>query len=138
MSSIFAKAQPAVRKESRRVSIITAIGVLLMWAGFLVCHLITPESVPFNYTVILGGLCGGIVAVLNFFMMGLAVQDVASSSDAELARMKMSSSYKQRLLIQVLWIIVAIIAPCFQFAAGIAPLLFPSIGIKLLTVAGKI
>ena len=28
----------------------------------------------------------------------------------------------------ILWVIVAIVAPCFQFVAGIAPLLFPGTG----------
>jgi len=28
------------------------------------------------------------------------------------------------------WVILAIVLPCFQFAAGIAPLFFPSLGIK--------
>jgi hypothetical protein len=40
-------------------------------------------------------------------------------------------SYSQRMLLQIIWIIIAIAAPCFHFAAGIAPLFFPSIGIKL-------
>lgn len=31
MSSIFDKVQPAVKKETRRVAIITAVGLVLMW-----------------------------------------------------------------------------------------------------------
>ena len=45
--------------------------------------------------------------------------------------MRLKSSYTQRMLLQILWVIAAVAAPCFQFAAGIAPLLFPSFGIKL-------
>jgi hypothetical protein len=40
-------------------------------------------------------------------------------------------------MLQILWIIAAIAAPCFQFVAGIAPLMFPSLGIKALAVTGK-
>lgn len=45
----------------------TAAGVAVMWCVFLALHLVIPEKVPFDYTVILGGLFGGAVAVLNFF-----------------------------------------------------------------------
>ena len=36
MSSIFDKVQPAVKKETRKVAMITAVGLVLMWiAAFL-------------------------------------------------------------------------------------------------------
>ena len=47
-----------------------------------------PEKVPFDYTVILGGLGGGAVAVLNFFLMGLTVQKAAACEDEGSARMR--------------------------------------------------
>lgn len=136
--SVFGEVQPAVKKETKRVAAITAAGVVIMWIVFGVLHLVIPEQIPFNYTVILGGLGGGIVAVLNFFFMGLAVQKVASAADEDSARTKMKASYSQRMMMQMLWVIVAIVAPCFQFAAGILPLLFPSAGIKLLGIMKKI
>lgn len=128
------KVQPAVKKETLRVAGFTAAGVILMWVLFGVFHLIQPEAVPFDYTVFLGGIGGGIVAVLNFFLMGLTVQSVAAAPDEDTARTKMKASYTQRLMLQMLWVIVAIVAPCFQFVAGIAPLLFPSLGIKTLAL----
>lgn len=137
MKDVWKDVQPAVKKETKRVAVMTCAGVVLMWIAFVVFHGITPESVPFNYTVILGGLCGGIVAVLNFFLMGLTVQKVAAQSDEDTARTQMRVSYRQRLMLQILWIVAAIAAPCFQFAAGIAPLLFPSLGIKAMAVFGK-
>ena len=60
--------QPAVRKETEHVMVYTAAGVAVMWCVFLALHLVMPEKVPFDYTVILGGLFGGAVAVLNFFL----------------------------------------------------------------------
>ena len=59
--SIFEKAAPAVRKETKRVAVITLVCVLIMWAVFLVGHLIVPDKIPFDYRVILGGIGGGIV-----------------------------------------------------------------------------
>lgn len=134
MSSILNNVQPAVKKETKRVVKITAVGLILMWILFAVLHFTMPDKVPLDYTVFLGGIGGGAVAVLNFFLMGLAVQKAASASDEGTARMKLKASYSQRFLMQILWVILAIVAPCFHFVAGIAPLLFPGTGIKIMGI----
>ena len=134
MSSILDNVQPAVKKETKRVVKITAVGLILMWILFAVLHFTMPDKVPLDYTVFLGGIGGGAVAVLNFFLMGLAVQKAASASDEGTARMKLKASYSQRFLMQILWVILAIVAPCFHFVTGIAPLLFPGTGIKIMGI----
>ena len=134
MSSILDNVQPAVKKETKRVVKITAVGLILMWILFAVLHFTMPDKVPLDYTVFLGGIGGGAVAVLNFFLMGLAVQKAASASDEGTARMKLKASYSQRFLMQILWVILAIVAPCFHFVAGIAPLLCPGTGIKIMGI----
>ena len=134
MSSILDNVQPAVKKETKRVVKITAVGLILMSILFAVLHFTMPDKVPLDYTVFLGGIGGGAVAVLNFFLMGLAVQKAASASDEGTARMKLKASYSQRFLMQILWVILAIVAPCFHFVAGIAPLLFPGTGIKIMGI----
>lgn len=137
MKKIFSDVQPAVKKETTKVAASTLIGVVLMWIGFAVFHFIFPEKIPFDYTVFLGGIGGGIVAVLNFFLMGLAVQKVAATEDEEMGRMRMKASYSRRMLLQILWIIAVAVAPCFALVAGLLPLLFPSIGIKLRGILKK-
>ena len=134
MSSILDNVQPSVKKETKRIIKITIVGLILMWILFAVLHFAMPDKVPLDYTVFLGGIGGGAVAVLNFFLMGLAVQKAASASDEGTARMKLKASYSQRFLMQILWVILAIVAPCFHFVAGIAPLLFPGTGIKLMGI----
>ena len=134
MNKFIDRLQPAVKKETKRITVVTFFGVVLMWAVFAVLHLVTPESVPFDYTVILGGIGGGFIAVLNFFLMALTVQSVASLTDEDTAKKQMKVSYRQRLLLQIVWMIVAMTVPCFQVVAGIAPLLFPSFGIKAMAV----
>ena len=134
MSSILDNVQPAVKKETKRVVKITAVGLFLMGILFAVLQFTMPDKVPLDYTVFLGGIGGGAVAVLNFFLMGLAVQKAASASDEGTARMKLKASYSQRFLMQILWVILAIVAPCFHFVAGIAPLLFPGTGIKIMGI----
>lgn len=137
MSSFWNNVQPAVRKETKKVAASTLVGVIVMWIVFAVLHMALPEKIPLDYTVFLGGICGGIIAVLNFFLMGLTVQKVAASTDEDAARSRMRASYSQRMMLQMLWVIVAIVAPCFQFAAGIIPLLIPGFGIKLMGIFKK-
>ena len=127
---MFQNLQPAVKKETKRVAVMTAIGLVLMWIAFFLLHLFLPEKVPFNYTVILGGLGGGLVAAGNFFLMALAVQKAAGETDEGTARNRIKASYSQRMMLQMLWAVLAIALPCFQFVAGILPLLFPSFGIR--------
>lgn len=98
---------------------------------FFVLHLIWPDDVPFDYTVFLGGICGSVIAILNFFLMALTVQNVASMEDRDKAAKLMRGSYSKRLMLQCLWIVAVIFAPCFQLFAGILPLLFPSTGLKV-------
>ena len=136
MSSPGRKLAPAIRKETRGVAVYTCVGMVIMWAGFGLGHFLMPDQVPFDYRVILGGICGGAVAVLNFFLMALTVQKVTSTEDEQLARGYMKTSYSRRMLMQMLWVIIAIAAPCFQFAAGLLPLLFPGAGIKLTGILG--
>ncbi len=127
---------PAIRKETMRVALYVVIGVAVMLVVFAILHAKFPERIPFDYTVILGGVCGGIVAVLNFFLMGITVQKVTDTEDEADARAMMKASYSRRMLMQGCWVVLAIILPCFQFAAGLIPLLFPGIGIKIANLAG--
>ena len=137
MSGLLENVQPAVKKETKRVVMITGAGLILMWILFAILHFTMPDKVPFDYTVILGGIGGGVIAVLNFFLMGLAVQKAASATDEGTATMKLKASYSQRFMMMILWVIAAIVAPCFQFVAGIAPLLFPGTGLKFVGIFHK-
>jgi hypothetical protein len=133
------KIQPAVKTETGRIAIATAIGVLIMYVVFFVLHMVVPNWAPFDIKVILGGIGGFIVAVGNFFWMALTVQKVASMEDEKAARSTMGVSYRYRTLIQLLWVILAIVVPVFNLVAGIVPLFIPSLFIKLRGIisAGK-
>lgn len=137
MSYMFAKVQPAVKKETRKVAVGTFVCVVFMWVVFGVGHLINPQTIPFDYTVFLAGAGGGVIAVLNFFLMGLTVQQVVSVQEEKQAAAKMKISYSRRMLFQVLWCILVLSFPCFQFAAGLFPLLFPNLVIKAVGIFGK-
>jgi len=137
MSKFLENVQPAIKTETKKVAVGTGICLVIMWVVFFVLHMFLPEKVPFDYTVILGGICGGFVAVLNFFMMGLTVQKVVDTADEDAAKLKMKSSYSRRMLMQMVWGILAITLPCFHLVAGVAPLLFPSIAIKVQGIIRK-
>lgn len=129
--------QPAVKKETQKVVIYTVMGVSLMWIVLFLLRPAMPDKIVFDYTTILAGIIGGGVAVLNFFLMGISVQNIAATEDQDLAKKKMKTSYSQRMALQLIWVVIAIAAPCFYFVAGILPLLFPSLGIKLMAVIKK-
>jgi hypothetical protein len=126
------KLQSAVKKETVAVATGTGIGCLALIALFLVFYLIFPESsVKFDYRVVLGALVGGAVAVANFFLMAVTVQNVVNVTNRDDALRMMRVSYRNRMLMRGIWIIIAIVAPCFNYAAGIIPLFIPSFVIKL-------
>ena len=129
--------QPAVKKETQKVVIYTVVGVILMWVVLFLLRPAMPDKIVFDYTTILAGIIGGGVAVLNFFLMGISVQNIAATEDQDLAKKKMKTSYSQRMALQLIWVVIAIAAPCFYFVAGILPLLVPSLGIKLMAVIKK-
>lgn len=140
------KLQPAVKAETGKIALWTGLGVLIMFAVFFVLHMVIPKdwtpfhyNVPFDYKVILGGIGGFLVAVGNFFGMALTVQKVTSMDDDKAARLAMAASYRNRFMLQALWMILAIVVPIFNAVSGIVPLLFPTIYIKLRGIisAGK-
>ena len=161
--------QAAVKKETGFITAGTLGACAVLILVFYLLHKIMPKSVPFGYTVVLGALCGGIVASLNFFLMSISVQRIAEatkgydlspkpapeedakteeSSEGTAENIKaddtpqipqelrdrayaiMKTSYRGRMLMQLAWVVLAIVLPCFQFVAGIAPLFFPSLLIK--------
>lgn len=64
------KVQPAVRQETAKVGLGTAILSALMVAVFALLGRL-------DYRVVLGTLLGGCSAMLNFFLMALSVQQAA-------------------------------------------------------------
>lgn len=86
----------------------------------------------FDYTVVLGGIFGGILALGNFFFMALAsnaAADKAAEQDVKAGKSAMKVSYRMRLLIiGVLLFLLAKSGHC-NVIALVCPLffVFPSI-----------
>ena len=63
--------------------------------------------------------------------------DIREQSD-EQAYKSMKISYRYRSMAQLLWIVLAMVLPFVNAAAGIIPLFFPSLSIKLINILGII
>ncbi|MCD8083520.1 MAG: ATP synthase subunit I [Clostridiales bacterium] len=131
------KVQPAVKKETGRIAAGTAAATLVMFLVFFALHQVWPAVAPFDYRVIVSGVIGAAVAVGNFFLMGLTVQRVTAMTDQELATKTMRASYSKRNTAQGVWIILALVLPVFNGAAGVIPLFFPGLCIKLRALTGR-
>ena len=133
------KLQKAVKKEAGIIAIAVAVGVLVMYLVFFCLNMVVPDWAPFDIKVILGGIGGYLIAVGNFFWMAVSVQKVASIEDEDRARKTMGVSYRYRTMIQLVWVILAIVVPAINPVSGIVPLFIPSIVIKLRGIisAGK-
>jgi len=122
--------QEAVKKETGFISAgcLCLTGVMLLL--FFILNRYFPEQIPFGRKVIISGILGCIVAILNFFWMAVTVQKVTSIEDEARARGVMALSYRNRMLMQLLWVVLAFALPVFNGAAGLIPLFIPSVLIK--------
>ena len=126
------KLQKAVKQETRFVAATTGAGCLVMLLLFYILHRTgILGRVPFGPPEIVSGVIGWFIATLNFFMMAVSVQKVASLEDQRQARQAMTVSYRYRTILQIAWAAVSILVKFFNPAAGIIPLFIPSIMIKL-------
>ena len=82
-------------------------------------------------------LIGALVAIGNFAGICLVVQKIIDEQDEKRRKAKLQLSYNGRMLLQAVWVVVAIAAPCFQAFASILPLFFPRITIYYLQITGK-
>ena len=129
------KLQPESKKELTRILCGAAICTAVMWVVFAALGLV--GWVRFDLKLVLSSLVGDAVAVGNFAGICFMVQKVIDEQDEKRRKAQLQASYNTRMLIQAVWIIVAIAAPCFQPFAGILPLLFPRITIYYLQITGK-
>ena len=123
------KLQPAVKKETAHIALGVAVGVAVMLAVFALLG-------RFDYTVALGGVLGGVVAVANFLLLGLTVQKITNEANAERGQKLMQFSYSMRMLVMALWLILAVSMPFLHWVAAALPLLFPRLTIAVMQLTG--
>lgn len=129
--------QSASRKEIKRIAIGTAVCDAILVA---VLFLFSQFGIgAFSLGRILLGIVGGsAVAILNFTIMCLTVQKAVDISDQKRMKAFFQGSYNGRLLLQAVWVIIALVVPQIHALAGAAPLLFPNATIFYLQAKGKL
>lgn len=130
------KLQPASKKEIGRIALGSLLCLVLMLGVFFVLSLLGVGT--FDYTVILGGVVGSGVAILNFVLLCLTVQKVAGMENGKPLKARVQLSYHLRLILQAVWIVVAFLVPVFNVLAAAIPLLFPSLVLYTLQIQGKL
>ena len=119
------KIEPAVKLESKRI----AIGVLAM---SVIMEIVFVVLGRFDYTVLLGNLLGGGWAILNFFLMALAVQKSVKKELPQEAKLVLQNSYTKRLLFSVAILLIGIKVEYFNWISVVIPLIFPRITIAII------
>ena len=119
------KIEPAVKLESKRI----AIGVLAM---SVIMEIVFVVLGRFDYTVLLGNLLGGGWAILNFFLMALAVQKSVKKELPQEAKLVLQNSYTKRLLFSVAILLIGIKVEYFNWISVVIPHIFPRITIAII------
>lgn len=131
------KLQSASRKEISRIT----LGVLVC-DGILVAVLFLLSQFgigTFSLSrILLGALCGSVVAILNFAILCLTVQSAVEIENKRKQKQRFQMSYNLRLLVQAVWVVACFLIPQIHFVAGAAPILFPNVVILFLQTRGKL
>ncbi len=117
------KADKTVVKETLWVSAWMLVFSVIMQAVFAFCGI-------WSYKVLLGNLLGVIVMILNFFFMGITVQQALVKDEAD-AKKLMKLSQSLRTLFIFVCVVAGVMLPCFSTIATIVPLFFPRIAVAL-------
>ena len=117
------KTDSAVIKATAYIASVVLIFSVLMQAVFLVIG-------KWHYTVLLGNLLGGSVAVFNFFLMGLTVQRAVKMEEKD-AKTAIKAPQSLRMVMLFVVAAVGVLLPCFHTVSVLIPLLFPRIAIAL-------
>ena len=103
------KLEPESRKQLLRIAGGTAICTAAMWVLFAALHLV--GWVRFDYTVVLASLVGAAVAIGNFAGICFVVQKIIDEPDEKKRKATLQLSYNSRMLLQAVWVVVAIAVP---------------------------
>lgn len=132
------KLQPASRKEVKRITVGTLIcDVIMIAVLFLLSQF---EIGTFDLIkIVLGAACGSAIAVLNFIILCLTIQNAVNIDSQKKMKAKFQLSYNVRILIQAVWIVAAFfLRHKIHFVAAAAPVFFPKVTILYLQYKGKL
>lgn len=117
------KIDQTVLQETKYIGILTVIFSMLLQAVFLIIR-------KWEWSVLFGNLLGAFGAVLNFFLMGITVQNAVLKEEKE-AKSLIKFSQSARMLMLFIVAGVGFLCPAFHTIAVVIPLLFPRFAITL-------
>lgn len=118
-----------VRQETRYIALCELLLSVLLQAVFLVIG-------QWNYTVLLGNLLSGGAAVLNFFLMGVTIQE-ATNREEKNARTLMRLSQSLRMVALFAAAALGVLLPCFNTVTALVPLFFPRLAVAFRPLVGR-
>ena len=130
------KLQSASKKEIRRIAGGILVCDILMIAGLLLLSFVGVGT--FSYRVFIGALGGSLVAILNFTILCITIQQATEIEDKKRMKAFVQGSYNGRLLLQAVWVVICFAVSHIHLIAGALPLLFPHAVIFYLNSKGKL
>jgi len=123
------KIDATVLKETKYIACSILLLSILMQAIFLIIG-------KWDYRVLLGNFLSGGAGILNFFIMGITVQNalLKEEKDAKNA-IKISQLYRNFFIAVIL--IIGLTVPCFNKVTTIIPLFFTRIAIAFRPLLDK-
>jgi len=131
------KLQSASRKEITRIAVGTLVCDGIMIAALFLLSQFGIGKFEIG-RILLGALCGSIIAVANFTILCLTVQSAVEIENKRKMKARFQLSYNLRMLIQAGWVVTAFLIPQIHFIAGAAPILFPNMVIFYLQFTGRL
>ncbi len=131
------KLQPASRKEIKRIAIGTGLLDIPMIAGFFLLSQFGIGKFDF-WPIVLAALGGTLVAIANFTVLCVTVQQAVDIQDRKKMQAKFQLSYNIRMILQAGWVVICFFVPQLHLFAGAIPLLGPKATILYLNSRGKL
>lgn len=131
------KLQPASRKEITRIALGTLVCDAIMIAGLFLLSQFGIGKFELS-RILLGAVCGSVIAVLNFTILCLTVQSAVEIQNKRKMKARFQLSYNIRMVVQSGWVVASFLIPQIHFVAGAAPILFPNVTIMYLQFTGKL
>jgi len=131
------KLQPASRKEISRIAVGTLVCDGIMIAALFLLNQFGIGKFEIG-RILLGALCGSIIAVANFTILCLTVQSAVEIESKRKMKARFLLSYNLGMLLQAGWVVAAFLLPQIHFIAGSAPILFPNVVIFYLQFTGRL
>lgn len=131
------KLQSASRKEITRIAAGTLVCDGIMIAGLFLMSQFGIGKFELS-RILLGAVCGSIIAVANFTILCLTVQSAVEIQNKRKMKARFQLSYNIRMIIQAGWVVACFLIKPIHFLAGAAPILFPNVVIFYLQFTGKL